>query len=338
MIDRPNNLGASANPNVVPSTWRCLAAVAVASTALFAGSVHAQAVTLYRGMCDASAAVALDAEHFVVANDEDNSLRIFRRGQPQAVATLPLARYLDTKSESDLEGAAKIGDRIYWISSHGRNSSAKVREDRYRFFVTEVDAAATPPTLRPLHTAQVSVLQQLLSSDALKSWQLADAALLAPEANGGLNIEGLSDSADGELLIGFRNPVRNGKALVVALRNPQQVTTGAAATFGPPIGLDLGGRGVRAIERLDAGYLVVAGPTADDGDFWLYRWSGQAGDAPQRVPGLAFGTLRPEAIFAWPQTGLVQILSDDGGIEAGGVACKDRPATQQAFRSIDFRP
>ena len=338
MTDRPTHPRANANLNLMPATWRNFAAAAAASTVLFASGVHAQAVTLYRGMCDASAAVALDADHFVVANDEDNSLRIFRRGQPQAVATLPLAHYLGTKSESDLEGAARIGNRIYWISSHGRNSSAKVRTDRYRFFVTEVDAAASPPTLRPLHTAPVSLLQQLLKAETLKSWRLADAALLAPEANGGLNIEGLADSADGQLLIGFRNPVRDGKALVVALRNPQQVASGAPASFGPPISLDLGGRGVRAIERLDAGYLVVAGPTADEGDFWLYRWSGQAGDAPQRVPDLAFGTLRPEAIFAWPQTGLVQILSDDGGIEAAGIACKDRPATQQAFRSIDFRP
>ena len=64
----------------------------------------------------------------------------------------------------------------------------------------------------------------------------------------------------------------------------------------------------------------------------------RSADKPQRVPDLAFATLRPEAIFAWPQTGLVQILSDDGGVEAGGVACKNRPAAQQAFRSIDFKP
>ena len=310
----------------------------VAAAVLLAAGVQAQDITLYRGMCDASAAVALDATHFVVANDEDNSLRIFRRGQPQAVATVPLARYLGTANESDLEGAARIGQRIYWISSHGRNSSAKVRTDRYRFFVTEVDGTVSPPTLRPLDTPQTNLMQQLLEADALKSWRLADAARLAPEASGGLNIEGLADTADGQLLIGFRNPVREGKALVVALRNPQQVAAGAAAAFGPAIGLDLGGRGVRAIERLGTDYLVVAGPTADKGDFRLYRWSGQAADPPQHVEKLSFGTLRPEAMFTWPQTGLVQILSDDGGVEVGGVACKERPAAEQAFRSIDFRP
>lgn len=315
-------------------TWRHLAAAAL----LWAGALHAQAVTLYRGMCDASAAVALDAEHFVVANDEDNSLRIFRRGQQQAVATLPLAHYLGTQAESDLEGAARVGNRIYWISSHARNASGKVRADRYRFFVTEIDDTSSPPRLRPLHAAQTGLLQQLLQADAVKPWGLAEAALRAPEAKGGLNIEGLADTADGQLLIGFRNPVRDGKALVLALRNPAQVLTGSAASFGPAIGLDLGGRGVRAIERLGAGYLVVAGPTADEGDFRLYRWSGQAADAPLRVPDLDLGTLRPEALFVWPQTGLVQLLSDDGGIETAGVACKDRPAPLQAFRSIDFKP
>lgn len=312
--------------------------LAAVPAALFAAGVHAQTITQYRGMCDASAAVALDATHFVVANDEDNTLRIFQRGQPGAVNTLSLARHLNNARESDIEGAARIGNRIYWISSHGRNSSGKVRIDRYRFFVTEVDSASMPPTLKPLATAQGNVLQQMLTTEALKSWRLADAATLAPEADGGLNIEGLAAMPDGQLLIGFRNPVRDGKALVVTLRNPQQVTDGAAAVFGPATGLDLGGRGVRSIEQQGTGYLVVAGPTAHKGDFALYRWSGHATDAPQRVTDVALGALRPEAIFVWPQSGLVQVLSDDGGVESGGVACKDRPVAEQAFRSIDIKP
>ena len=38
-------------------------------------------VSIYNGPCDASAAVALDAEHFVVGNDERNTLQVYRRGQ-----------------------------------------------------------------------------------------------------------------------------------------------------------------------------------------------------------------------------------------------------------------
>src|SRR5215203_2870652 len=84
------------------------------------GAVSAAEVTTYRLMCDASAAVALGAKHFIVGNDERNTLRIYERGKPNPVGSVDLAKYLGTKpdKESDLEGAAKIGNRIFWISSH----------------------------------------------------------------------------------------------------------------------------------------------------------------------------------------------------------------------------
>ncbi len=43
--------------------------------------VRAERVTFY-GASDASAAVALDEEHFVVADDENNTLRIYRFDRP----------------------------------------------------------------------------------------------------------------------------------------------------------------------------------------------------------------------------------------------------------------
>ncbi|HEY5818827.1 MAG TPA: hypothetical protein VIU14_10590 [Mesorhizobium sp.] len=70
---------------------------------------------------------------------------------------------------------------------------------------------------------------------------------LAPEAPGGLNIEGLSAGAAGELLIGFRNPVPEGKAIVVPFENPAAVVENESARFGAPILLDLGGRVFEAL-------------------------------------------------------------------------------------------
>ena len=66
----------------LPRAVSMLSAVALT---LFAGSAPgapASAAMNYRGPCDASAAVALDADHFVVAGDEDNTLRVYRRGRP----------------------------------------------------------------------------------------------------------------------------------------------------------------------------------------------------------------------------------------------------------------
>ena len=75
-------------------------------------------------------------------------------------------------------------------------------------------------------------------------------------------------------------------------------------------------------------------PPDDRGDFALYRWSGRAGDAASLVKEMDFGSLRPEALFEVPASNQWQILSDDGGVETGGVACKDRPAAGRSFRSV----
>ncbi len=310
----------------------CLAALATA--------LQAQAAPeIYRGLCDASAAVALDAGHFVVANDENNTLAIYQRGRPEAVATLSLADFLDSgDKESDIEGAALVGRRIYWISSHGHNKNAKERPERYRFFATDIDASKSPPSLKPVPKRYEKLLDDLVEADALKPFKLKDAAKLAPEAPGGLNIEGLAALPDGSLLIGFRNPIPNGKALLLPLKNPDELLEGKTAKFGAPVLLALRNRGVRSIERVANQFLIVAGPTADKGTFSLYHWSGKAGDAPKLAQGLDLADLRTEALFDIGG-GQVQLLSDDGGIETGGVACKDiKKPSEQAFRSISVKP
>lgn len=303
---------------------------------LTAAAAFGNTALRYEGLCDASAAVALDARHFVVAGDEDNLLRIYERGQPQVLATVPLAAFLGTgRHEADLEAGTRIGSRIYWLASLSRDGKGRPAPTRDRFFATDIDRGATPPALRPAGSGPVQLLQAMLDSDAGRSWRLADAARKAPEAPGGLNIEGLTHGDDGTLLIGFRNPLREGKALVLPLLNPAQVIDGQPPRFGGAIALDLGGRGVRAMTRTADGYLVVGGPTADEGSFALFHWRG--GDQPpQPLSQPALGTLRPEAMFGWPGTAQWQLLSDDGGIEAHGKECKKLPAAQQGFRSLLF--
>src|SRR5688572_4915266 len=112
-----------------------LCATCVVSQAALQNQSH------YWEMCDASAAVALDAQHFVVADDEGNVLRVYKRGEPKPVNEFNVAKFLlgkGKKSETDLEGAAMVGNRIYWISSHGRNREGEEAPNRQRFFATAV--------------------------------------------------------------------------------------------------------------------------------------------------------------------------------------------------------
>ena len=282
----------------------------------------------YRGLSDASAAAALDAERFVVADDERNRLKIYRRGVADPRAFIDLSAFLGTNpgKESDLEGAAAVGQRIYWISSHGRSAKGEAQPRRRRFFATEPNAAAM---LAPVGQAYAGLLDDLIACPLLQRYRLAEAAEKVPEAPGGFNIEGLAAAADGSLLIGLRNPMPAGKALLIPMINPAEVVLGARALFGPAVELDLGGLAVRSIDLVGLAYMIVAGPPGNVGGFSLWQWSGAPGEAARRLDHPDLRALHPEALFAIPGTRSVQILSDDGGPAAKGL-----PEAQQTFRSI----
>ncbi len=309
----------------------CLA-IALAGM-LGSASAASPAVTRYLGLCDASAAVVLDAEHFAVADDEHNSLQVYRRGAASPVGSLALDAFLDTDKESDLEGAATIDGVTYWIASHGRNADGKLRRDRHRLFATDVAPGASPPALRTVGSFYRDLLEDLLHAPALEPYALKKASRRAAEAPGGLNIEGLAATPEGHLLIGFRNPIPAGGALLVPIENPRDLLSHRPAKIGTPIELPLGGRGIRSIERIGSHYVIVAGPPADEGSFALYRWSGAPVDKPTLL-AVDLQTLRPEALFQIPGTRSVQVLSDDGGVELGGTACKKLPKAQRSFRSL----
>jgi hypothetical protein len=303
----------------------------------------------YTGMCDASAAVAIGADLFVVANDEDNILRVYRRDEAGApVASFPLDAFLDLdpkhpkRSEADIEGAARVGDRIYWITSHGLNKDGEERPNRRRFFATEVREVGGKIRLTVVGTPYKDLLKDLEQESDLGTFHLDKAAGRKPESKDGLNIEGLAATPQGHLLIGFRNPLPKGRALLVPLKNPDEIIRGEKAKFGKPITLDLGKRGVRSIERgpEEDQYLIVAGAPDDQKDFRLYRWTGDGDDAPERIPGIEFGGLNPEALFFTSEggRGRVHVLSDDGGQIVDGQECKDLDESQRRFRGARVTP
>jgi hypothetical protein len=318
----------------------------------FAAAPAAAELMHYRGLCDASAAVALGPEHFVVADDESNILTIYRRGQGEATATLDLTDYLGRvrekargkAREADIEGAARIGDRIYWIASHGRNSKGKPQEARRRLFATDLVTTAAGPSIKAAPTSPyLTLIEDLVADPRFAAVATASAQAIAPEDAGGLNIEGLAATPAGELLIGFRNPLPQGKALLLRLKNPAAVIERAVPpVFGDPILLDLGGRAIRSIDFVGRTFLIVAGPFGgkESGKgFALYTWSGEAADVPQRRREVDFGKLRPEALFAFPGRQEIYLLSDDGDEEVDGRDCKDKkvPASRRSFRGVALR-
>ncbi|RYD26484.1 MAG: DUF3616 domain-containing protein, partial [Verrucomicrobiaceae bacterium] len=220
-----------------------------------------------------------------------------------------------TYRETDLEGAARIDDLVYWIGSHGTNSEGEERMERKVLFATKISGSGGETSVS-LYGNPCTILLDALKK--IKDPGLDKDSKIAP-AKGGLNIESLCARPDGTLLIGFRSPAIKKRALLIPLTNPLDVIKkkGTAPALGAPILLDLEGRGVRDMAPWGNQFLILGGdyrdldagglPTA------LYLWSGDAQAEPKRLHIFDTDGLNPEAIFhqgASPDD--FRILSDDG--------------------------
>lgn len=293
----------------------------------------------FQGMCDASAVVALNHDIFIAGDDEDSILRIFSRSKGGvAINRYDLAPFLrfGSRAEADLEGVARVGDRIYWITSHGNNRKGKEQESRQRFFAMTVRTNQSALSVEPVGQPYMRLLDDLLVESSLRPFNLHAALSLPPKTPGALNIEGLAATADGHLLIGFRNPVPRGKALIVPLLNPAEMLENHRPKFGEPRLIDLGGYGIRSMERWRDGFLIVAGSIDGKGDSRLYHWSG--GDAaPQRLTNVDFAGINPEAISVIERDGVTELLvvSDDGTRKVNGTDCKQlKDPMKKNFRAV----
>jgi hypothetical protein len=312
------------------------------------------AVTKYQGAIDGSAAVSSGTDYFVSATDENNVLRLYSTTDGAKVKELlplnfgfPLSKKGKIR-EYDLEGAARIGDLIYWIGSHGRNSDGEVCEERQVLFATKLSGSGENTTLELVDGGPYKNLLNNFKTDAvLADLKLGDAIgekktdpAKAPKKPGAMNIESLC--ADHErLLIGFRNPQIGGKALVITLLNPEAVARGAQPVkFDKPILLDLGGLGIRDMADWGNGFLIIAGDIKDRFDAAakpsrLYRWKGGEQDKPEDL-NIGFGDLNPEAIVVFGEgpDARVLLLSDDGKMLFDGIPNDKHPPAEQFFRGV----
>ena len=294
-----------------------------------AGEFSLSTPVLFEGAVDASGAADVGDGFFVGATDEppdgDDGLRLYdAKGGPSrkslevgVQAAVKSALGVEKIKECDLEGAAKIGDLIFWIGSHGRNKKGEEKKERQVLFATKLSGSGKDAKLEIAGKVYTKLLDDLVNDPALAPFELGKAATLAPKDEGALNIESLAADG-GKLWIGFRNPKNKAKeALLVPLLNPTEaIKEGAGAKLGDPVTLKLGGLGVRDMVAWRDGFLIIAGDFVDRFEprakpSRVFSW--KPGTDPHDI-GVDFGDLDPEAIVIMGEgdRARILILSDDG--------------------------
>jgi hypothetical protein len=237
-----------------------------------------------------SGIVASDETRFVQLIDLDPSARTILAGAQ--IELLP-----GEGTELDIEAAATAEDSgdLYLLGSHGKARKKDVIEaTRSMIFRVPLDSATGRPAAGG--HAKASLREWITATPEIAR------ALDAPTDGAGLDFEGMAERA-GTLFIGVRAPLVDGRAVILEI--PAAEVFGAAAGTARPAAkvhrLNLGpGLGIRSLERIADGFLLIAGAAAPDPDegaeFILCHWPGPGSEVSEitrlrDLPGKAEGMM-----------------------------------------------
>jgi hypothetical protein len=291
------------------------------------------------GISDASNAIALDDNYYITGDDELNLLNVYSR----SASGLPLKSYDYTsnlslpdpaKPEVDLEAATRSiasPNKIFWLGSMSNGKDPfDNKPNRNRLFATTVSGtgASTAFTFAGYYG---NLRARLITWGDANGYNFtaSAAAGVDSKAINGFAAEGLVFGPDNTTLyIGLRAPLvptaNRTKAVIAPILNFETwFNNGAPSgnpTFGSPIELNLGNRGIRDLIRLSNGtYIIVAGNYAGDPVTGaIYKWTGNASDAPVLVNSAAAASLAMEGAMQVNISGQLsltnlQVVTDKGG-------------------------
>lgn len=232
------------------------------------------------GSSDLSSAVDVGDDHVIAVSSEDNKIRLYKKAESnQPVKEFDFAADIGA-TNADLESMARANDTLYVLGSHGNSSSdGDLKPARDVMFTAAIEGSGADTTL-------TFVAKRTGLRDAIKAWDeshgnalgIAAGQAAGKKANDpdGFNIEGFELAAGSTTTgyLGFRSPVKDGKAVLVPVQGLGAMLTGTP-TFGDPVFLDLGGRTVREIRKNgDDEYLISAHAGAASPEWKLFAWDG----------------------------------------------------------------
>lgn len=315
------------------------------------------------GIADASAAIALDDNYMVIANDETNLLYVFDRknsGLPVTTFDFNQGNLLNLTDgstgnwkELDLEAGVRsiaTPGKMYWLGSMSNSSSFNNKPNRDRLIAVTVSGTGAATSFANAGYYGNLRAKLITWGDANGyNFTAAAADLKDSKTIDGFNIEGMVFGPDNTTMyIGFRAPLvptaSRTKAVIAPIQNFETwFNNGAPAgnpVIGTPIELDLGGRGIRDIIRLSNGfYVIIAGSYDGASTGAIFKWTGNPADAPTQITTMDISALNAEGAMQINAAGVLmedrlQVISDNGDniLYGDGIAAKD--LSQDNFRKF----
>jgi|JI6StandDraft_1071083.scaffolds.fasta_scaffold12927_3 hypothetical protein len=315
----------------------------------------------HTGYSDASATVSLDNDFMVMADDEKNNLYVVNRSQ----SGLPVKTYYfgdllgltdgsagDYK-EVDVEACVRsriTANKVYWLGSMSNAGSSNIyKVNSNKLFATTITGTGSTTSFS-VNGYYSSLRQRLIIWGDANGYNFTSSTSSGHDAKtiDGFNVEGMTIGPDNTTLyISFRAPLvptaNRTKAVIAPLLNFETwFNNGSPSgnpTFGNPIELNLGGRGIRDIVRLSNGVFIIVAGNYDNTPLngAIFKWTGVATDAPIQITNMDISTLNAEACIEINENNnlalnKLQIISDNGSFEFYNDGTQAKDLTNDTYK------
>lgn len=290
----------------------CLLACGLAKDSVAKTEEASLLIRSFDDLYEPSAVVSVGAGNFLIFEDDGEKMVSFHQVLRDGSGLRLEKHYAGSVGVdvNDIEGAAKgAKGSVFVMTSHSENKDEERNHKREHLLQLTISEKGE---LKPLGSVSLwdHLTDELIKIDPSFKSRMAE-----------LNVEGISFTEAGELLVGLRNPTYKGRAIIFLLENPYLIFSEhiPAKFSAKSLFLDLGGAGVRAMayHERSGTYFLVSEVRTKKGKMRsrLWAWDGVEGHAPVRMnfPGLKkLKNIEGLTFFVYQEKEMVLFVCDDG--------------------------